>query len=124
MQENAKLNIYQKLAKIRKNVEVLQKNKKGYGYTYVSEDTILANMYLSGNYKPISLKYYLSALSYIITHISPNIVVHRISGDAPKDLLLAPDWNLHKKWVLNGLDKILEEKDLWQGKYYKQKNDM
>ena len=44
MQENAKLNIYQKLAKIRKNVEVLQKNKKGYGYTYVSEDTILANI--------------------------------------------------------------------------------
>jgi len=36
-----KLNIYQKLAKIRKNVEVLQKNASGYGYKYVSEDMIL-----------------------------------------------------------------------------------
>lgn len=38
------LNIYQKLAKIRKPVEVLGKNKKGYGYTYVSEDEILAKI--------------------------------------------------------------------------------
>ena len=51
-------------------------------------------------------------LEYILTHISPSIVIHRISGDAPKDLLLAPDWNLHKKWVLNGIDKIFREKYL------------
>lgn len=38
------LNIYQKLAKIRKQVEVIQRNKKGYGYTYVSEDEILAKI--------------------------------------------------------------------------------
>jgi hypothetical protein len=38
------LNIFQKLAKIRKQVEVIQKNKKGYGYTYVSEDEILAKV--------------------------------------------------------------------------------
>ena len=39
-----KLNLYQKLAKIRKLTEVIQKNKKGYGYTYVSEDEILAKV--------------------------------------------------------------------------------
>ena len=38
------LNIYQKLAKIRKPVEVLQKNKSGYGYKYVTEDLILAKI--------------------------------------------------------------------------------
>lgn len=38
------LNIYQKLAKVRKQVEVIQRNKKGYGYTYVSEDEILAKI--------------------------------------------------------------------------------
>ena len=36
------MNIYQKLAKIRKPAEVIQKNARGYGYTYVSEDEILA----------------------------------------------------------------------------------
>ena len=38
------LNIYQKLSKIRKQVEVIQKNKSGYGYKYVSEDEILARI--------------------------------------------------------------------------------
>ena len=42
--EAATLNIYQKLAKIRKPVEVIQKNKRGYGYSYVTEDEILAKI--------------------------------------------------------------------------------
>lgn len=86
--------------------------------TYVVKNTTLADMYFKGAYEPISLEYYLNCLTYIVTHISPDIVIHRISGDAPKDLLIAPEWNLHKKWVLNGFDKILREQDLWQGKYY------
>ena len=86
---------------------------------YVIKNTVLADMYFNEDYTPITLDYYLSALTFIITHISPDIVIHRISGDAPKDLLIAPEWNLHKKWVLNGFDKILREDDLWQGKYYK-----
>ena len=86
--------------------------------TYIIKNTVLSNMYFIGDYSPISLEYYLDALTYVITHISPDVIIHRISGDAPKDLLIAPEWNLHKKWVLNGLDKILREKDLWQGKYY------
>lgn len=38
------MNIYQKLAKIRKPVEILQKNKNGFGYRYVTEDLILAKI--------------------------------------------------------------------------------
>ena len=87
--------------------------------TYVVKNTVLADMYFDGSYEPISLEYYLKSLTYVVTHISPDVVIHRISGDAPKDLLIAPDWNLHKKWVLNGFDKILREQNLWQGKYYK-----
>ena len=86
--------------------------------TYVVKNTVLADMYNKGEYQPISLEDYLEQLTYVITHISPEVVIHRISGDAPKDLLIAPEWNLHKKWVLNGFDKILREQNLWQGKYY------
>ena len=87
--------------------------------TYVVENTILAEMYKNGSYTPITLEYYISAVSYVLTHISQDIVIHKISGDAPKDLLLAPEWNSHKKWILNGINKFLEENDLWQGKFYK-----
>lgn len=86
--------------------------------TYVIKNTILAELYINKKYVPISFDYYLDALTYILTHISPDVVIHRISGDAPKDLLLAPDWNLHKKWVLNGIDRILKEKNLYQGMFY------
>jgi len=88
--------------------------------TYVVENTVLADMLHNGSYEPITLEYYLDCAAYILTHISPEIVIHRVSGDAPKDLLLAPDWNSHKKWIVNGLDKLLREQDLWQGKYYKE----
>ncbi len=87
--------------------------------TYVVKNTKLAEMYQKGNYTPITLEKYLDSVCYILTHISPSVVIHRVSGDAPKDLLLAPDWNLHKKWILNGLDKMMKEHDLYQGKYYK-----
>jgi len=83
--------------------------------TYVVENTVLANWYKCGKYEPISLEYYLDCLAYIITHISPDIVIHRISGDAPKDILIAPSWNLHKKWILNRFDKLMRERDLFQG---------
>jgi len=88
--------------------------------TYIIKNTKLCDLYNLGEYIPISLEEYLEQLTYVITHISPDIIVHRISGDAPRDLLIAPDWNLHKKLVLNGLDRILRERNLNQGQYYKE----
>lgn len=92
--------------------------------TYVVKNTRLADMYFNGKYTPISLEYYLDCACYILTHISPDIIIHRVSGDAPKDLLIAPDWNLHKKWIINGLDKLLRDKDLYQGMDYKKKEGL
>ena len=86
--------------------------------TYVTNDTKLNDMYENNQYSPITLEYYLDELCYIITHLRKDIILHRISGDAPKDMLVAPSWNSHKKLVLNGIDKILREKDLYQGMYY------
>ena len=85
---------------------------------YVVKNTKLEEMYLKNEYRPITLEYYLESLCYIISHIKENIIIHRISGDAPKDILVVPSWNTHKKWVINGIEKKLKEKDLWQSKYY------
>ena len=86
--------------------------------TYIVKNTKLEEMYKKNEYTPITLEYYLDSLCYIISHLNKDIIIHRISGDSPKNLLVAPNWNLHKKWILNGLDKILKEKDLYQGKFY------
>ncbi|MBQ9657820.1 MAG: TIGR01212 family radical SAM protein [Clostridia bacterium] len=86
--------------------------------TYIVENTGLSNLYKKGLYTPISLDYYLENTLYILTHISPDIVIHKLSGDCPKVLLVAPDWNAHKKWILNGIDKLLKERNLFQGCNY------
>lgn len=83
--------------------------------TYVAKGTVLEKMYKEGKYEPLTLEEYLDKLLYVITHLRQDIIIHRISGDAPKDLLVAPDWNLHKKWVLNGLDKMMRKQNRFQG---------
>ena len=88
---------------------------------YVVKNTKLEQFYLNGDYTPLTLECYISSCAYILTHINPNIIIHRISGDAPKDLLVAPSWNLHKKWIMNGLNKYLKENNLYQGMYYAKK---
>ena len=86
--------------------------------TYITQNTKLEELYKKENYFPISLDEYIKEAAYVLTHINPKIIIHKVSGDAPKELLIAPEWNRHKKWILNGLDKYMKENDLYQGKYY------
>ena len=48
--------------------------------------------------------------------IPPEIVLHRISGDAVRSTLIAPEWSYKKRTILNGIHKKLAEKNTWQGK--------
>lgn len=86
--------------------------------TYIIKNTKLNKLYENKQYIPISYEYYMENLEYVITHISPELIIHRISGDPPKEQFVAPEWCIHKKKVLNGLDKLLNEKNLYQGIYY------
>jgi len=58
--------------------------------TYVVENTVLADMYRKGKYQPLDLEDYIETLIDIMTHLKPELVIHRITGDAPKDILVAP----------------------------------
>jgi len=88
--------------------------------TYVVENTYLAEMYKKGEYKPLELDDYIETLIDIMVHLKPELIIHRISGDAPKDILVAPHWNKHKMWILRGFEKRFRARDLWQGKFYKE----
>ena len=87
--------------------------------TYIVKNTKLEEMYKKGEYSPISLEYYIENACNVLANLNPEIIIHKISGDGPKDLLVAPSWNLHKKWIINGIDKYLKENNLYQGIYYK-----
>ncbi|MBR3806218.1 MAG: TIGR01212 family radical SAM protein [Clostridia bacterium] len=86
---------------------------------YVSKDTRLADMYRAGQYTPPTLLEFVEAAAYILTHISPNTVVHRLTGDCQKDMLIAPEWNSNKHKIINEINVYLEKNGLCQGSEYK-----
>lgn len=86
--------------------------------TYVVENTKLADMYRNHEYEALDLDYYIETLIDILTHLNPNFIIYRISGDAPKDILVAPYWNSHKMWILHDFERRFRARNLWQGKFY------
>lgn len=89
--------------------------------TYIIKNTMLENLYNDNKYAPISLEYYVENVCNIISNLRPDIVICRITGDAPKDLLVEPKWNARKKIVLNAINKSLEQKNIYQGDKYMKK---
>lgn len=61
---------------------------------------------------------YLDVLIASLERLRPDMVVHRVTGDAPRSLLLSPLWSGSKRLVLNTLHKQMKEQNTWQGKYY------
>lgn len=85
---------------------------------YVMEGTELAQMYSRGEYVPPTLEEYVEGAAYLITHLNPEIVIHRVTGDCPKDMLIAPDWNADKNAVIGEINKKLEKESWHQGIYF------
>ena len=82
---------------------------------YVMQGTKLCEMYQRGEYSPPSHEEYIESAVHILTHISPAIVVHRLTGDCPRDLLVAPDWNARKSETINAIVYRMQLKNLYQG---------
>ena len=83
---------------------------------HILKDTDLYEDYKKGIVKPLSLNEYMDILFDCIERIPRNIVIHRITGDAPKKYLVEPLWSEDKKTVLNAINKEMEKRDIMQGK--------
>lgn len=64
----------------------------------------------------LTLDEYVTILVECLEHLDQDIVIHRITGDGPGDLLLAPLWSTNKKLVLNTIQHAMKTLDSWQGK--------
>lgn len=83
--------------------------------TYVVKDTKLHSLLENGEYSTISQEYYVDMVLEIISRLNKDIVVHRITADPPKEILIAPEWTLHKKRVINSINKNLKICHITQG---------
>lgn len=66
---------------------------------------------------PLTMETYLSILIDCIRHLSPDIVIHRLTGDGPANSLLAPLWSLDKRNVLNTLHRQMKTLNAIQGDF-------
>ena len=85
---------------------------------HILKDTDLAEIYASDPFPVPDPQEYYELLGACISHLRPDIVIHRLTGDGPKELLTAPLWTCNKRQVLNQLQSYFKTHDIWQGKEY------
>lgn len=88
---------------------------------HVLEGTDLACDWQKGLFQTLSLEQYADILCDCVEVLSPEVVVHRLTGDAPKKFLLSPMWSADKKHVLNEINRSFELRDVVQGKNFTKK---
>lgn len=82
---------------------------------FILKNTKLAEMYLNNEFNILTLDEYVDITTEQLAIIRDDIVIHRINGDAPRNLLIEPLWSLKKLVVMNEIDKKMKEKNYYQG---------
>lgn len=83
---------------------------------HVLKDTDLADEYYNNKFELLTLEEYKNILFEAIKNLRKDIVIHRITGDGPKKLLIGPLWSGDKKKVLNYINMKMIEENLIQGR--------
>lgn len=86
---------------------------------HIMKKTKLGKMYLENPFKMLTLDEYKDIVCDQLEILDPNVIVHRLTGDSPRELLIAPLWSLKKLVVMNEIDKELRRRDSYQGIKYK-----
>lgn len=82
---------------------------------HIMKNTPLEKYYTKHPFKVLTLEEYVDIVVNQIALLNDNVVIHRLTGDAPKDLLIAPEWTLKKFVVMNEIDKKMRKENIYQG---------
>lgn len=85
---------------------------------HILKHTDLADYYEKHPFHLPSREEYYELLGMCICNLRPDIVIHRLTGDGPRKLLVAPLWTGNKRQVLNGMQRYFKEQNIWQGKEF------
>ena len=86
---------------------------------HLMEGTRMVKQYENGELHLLSKEDYIDLICEAAAMIPEEMVVHRLTGDAPRQSLIGPMWSLKKWEVLNDIDKALVDNNIWQGKNFK-----
>jgi radical SAM protein (TIGR01212 family) len=86
---------------------------------HILSGTDLGTLYEEGLFTEVlSVEDYVDIVISCLEVLPPTMIIHRITGDGPKKLLLAPLWSGNKKMVLNRIHNQMKERDTYQSKLY------
>ncbi|MBO2536103.1 TIGR01212 family radical SAM protein [Rummeliibacillus suwonensis] len=88
---------------------------------HLLKGTPLVKQYEKGMLQLMDKEAYIHLVADQLEVIPPEMIVQRITGDGPIDLMIGPMWSVNKWEVLNGIDAELERRESWQGKFYNAK---
>lgn len=86
---------------------------------HVLKGADLEKEYKNGSFKTLSMEEYIDILCDAVEILPENVVIHRLTGDGDKKLLVSPMWSADKKRVLNAINKAFNEKNVTQGRNFK-----
>ncbi|MDF2821693.1 MAG: hypothetical protein K0R15_2134 [Clostridiales bacterium] len=84
---------------------------------HILKGTDLATLYENNPFAVLTKEQYVELIVACLERLPDNIVIHRLTGDGPRELLIAPLWSTNKKDVLNSINKQLKQLDTYQGRY-------
>ena len=91
---------------------------------HLLKNTKLVEMHQRGEFQLMSMEDYVETVVDCIERIPESMVIHRITGDGPRDTLIGPEWSLKKFEVINAIEHLMMDRDTWQGKKYTPNRDI
>ncbi len=90
---------------------------------HILKNTVLADYYVRTGFSVLSMEEYVDLVIRCLEICRPDLVIHRLTGDGPGDLLIAPEWSRAKRQVLNAIHKEMKKRETYQGRLYESKSN-
>lgn len=87
---------------------------------HLLQGTPLVHYYNENHIPFLTKEEYIDLVVKTLEIISPDVVIHRLTGDGPRKILIGPEWSLKKHDVLNSIESCLKERNTWQGKLFRE----
>ena len=84
---------------------------------HLMKNTRMLRDYHEGRLQLLSQNDYTEIVCNQLEMIPQEVIIHRLTGDAPRDTIVGPMWSLKKWEVLNGIDQEMRRRDSYQGKF-------
>lgn len=85
---------------------------------HIIKDTKMAEQYQALSFPLLSKEAYIQLVIAQLEILPPEMIIQRLTGDGVQDQLIAPLWTIHKRQIINDIDKAMANQNTWQGRLY------